>query len=182
MLGQPRPKTKAAGRRSKRAKVIAPVTLTPDVESQMRLRERWSHKAQGTPETHEHAAQVAKRPGALARLLASGAIDAHQLAAAEEIALAYERTVSEVTARTAAWKVRCSGGRRGELGAIEGVAAVKLDLAYSAWRRDAGVHAPMLLAMIVDDVGVTVAARRYRMSTRRARAVLVAALDRWRRV
>ena len=182
VLGKPRPKTKASGRRSKRSKPIEPVTLAPDIEVRVQMRERWSHKREGTPETHEHAAIEASRPGALARLVATGALDAHQLAAAEEIALAYQRTVADVTVRTAKWDARCSGGRRGELGAIEGVAAARLDLAYSAWRHDAGVHAAMLLAIIVDDIGLTATARASRMSVRRARTVLTTALDRWRRV
>ena len=47
----------------------------------MALRERWSHK-QGTPETLEQASRT--QQGALARLYRTGALDANQLAAAEE--------------------------------------------------------------------------------------------------
>jgi hypothetical protein len=39
----------------------------------------------------------------------------------------------------------------------------------------------MLLSIIVDDVGLTIAARRWRLSNRRTRSVLTAALDAWRR-
>lgn len=154
--------------------------LAPGIEERVQLRERWSHKARGTPETHEHAAAEARREGALARLHATGAIDAHQLAAAEEIMAAYRAVTADVTVRTAKLEPRGTGG--GPLAAsAERISAVILDRAYSAWRDAVHPHGAMLLSIIIDDVGLTIAARRARMSNRRARAVLVAALDRWRR-
>lgn len=180
VLERPRPKPVVTGRRIKRKAAVAPV-LAPDIEARVALREDWRGMA-GTPDTYAHVAEQNARAGALARLVATGAIDAHQLAAAEEIALAYSRTVSDVAVRTAAWQVRYSVGRSGDMAAVEGIHSAILDLAYTRWRAAAGPHAAMLLAMIVDDIGVTIAARNYRMSNRRARAILIAALDRWRRV
>lgn len=179
VLGKPRPKVKASPRRSKRKPMAPPPLLAPGIEERVALREEW-RGIEGTPETLQHAAIERSRPGALARLVATGAIDAHQLAAAEEIALAYTRTVADVAVRTASWSRGLSGGRRGSA-ASEGVAAAFLDLTYTAWREAVGAHAAMLLAIIVDDLPVTAAARRWRMSNRRAVGVLSTSLDRWRR-
>ena len=185
--GQPRPRpelSKPAGMakhewKAKRRQLLdRGVELAPTIEEQVRLREEW-RGIEGTPETLQYAQEQSSRPGALARLHATGAIDAHQLAAAEEIQLAYTRTVADVAVRTANWSGGQGGGRNGA--AAEGIAAAYLDLAYTRWRENAAGHAPMLLAIIVDDVAVTVAARRYRLSTRKARDILVLALDRWRR-
>ena len=69
VLGEPRPKPKGANR-LKKGKTPAIVTLEPGIEERVQLRERWSHKTNGTAETHEHAAVQARREGALARLVA----------------------------------------------------------------------------------------------------------------
>lgn len=108
VLGQPRPKFKVSAKR-KKAKVANVVQLVAGVEERVQLRERWSHK-QGTPETHEHVAAEARREGALLRLHATGAIDAHQLAAAEQIATAHRAITADVAVRTAKLEPRGSGG------------------------------------------------------------------------
>jgi 3-oxoacyl-ACP reductase-like protein len=154
--------------------------LAPGIEEAVQLRERWSHKAQGTPETHDHFARAAQREGSMARLVATGAIDAHQLAAAQEIATAHEAIVADVAVRTAKLEPRGTGG--GPLAASAGpIAAVIRERAYTDWRAAVGPHATMLLAIIVDDMALTHAARRWRLSNRRARAILISSLDRWRR-
>lgn len=176
--GRPRPK--AARNRARKGKVAPIVRLAPGIEEAVQLREAYSHKTHGTPQTHAHFNAASRRVGSLARLLATEAIDAHQLAAAQQIAEAFEATVADVSVRIANYEVRGSGG--GPLAAsAEPIAAVIRERAYSDWRRAVGAHAPMLLAIIVDDMALTAAARRWRMSTRRARGVLVTALDRWRR-
>jgi hypothetical protein len=53
------------------------------------LVQRWKHKNEGTPETHEQASR--RNQGALASLYKNGSIDAEQLASAVEIALVAER-------------------------------------------------------------------------------------------
>lgn len=178
VLGRPRPKP--SRNRVRKGKVAPIVRLAPGIEEQVQLREAYSHKAQGTPQTHAHAEAAARRVGSLARLVESGAIDAHQLAAAQQIAEAFEATVADVSVRIANYEVRGTGG--GPLAAsAEPIAAVIRDRAYSDWRVAVGAHVQMLLAIIVDDMALTTAARRWRMSNRRARGVLVTALDRWRR-
>lgn len=189
VLGQPRPSPPALKKPKGMAKGVwkierrrlldAGAQLAAGIEEQVALREDW-RGIEGTPQTLQHAQAQNSRPGALARLVATGAIDTHQLAAAEEIELAYSRTVADVAVRTANYSRGLSGGRRKDA-AGEGIAAAYLDLAYTQWRAAVGPHAAMLLSIIVDDVPVTAVARRYRMSARRARTILVLALDRWRR-
>ncbi|WP_156359491.1 hypothetical protein [Sphingomonas sp. Leaf28] len=179
VLGEPRPKPKGANRR-KKGKAAATVTLVPGIEERVQLRERWSHKTNGTAETHEHAAAQARREGALARLVGTGAIDAHQLAAADQIAEAYHSITAEVAVRTANLEPRSSGG--GPHSASHApIAAVIRERAYARWREAVAPHGAMLLAIIVDDMALTTAARDWRLSNRRARSLLVSALDSWKR-
>lgn len=154
--------------------------LADGVEEHVQLRERWSHKAKATPETLEHAAVSAGRAGVLLRLVRTGAIDAHQLAAAERIAEAFAAITAEVTVRTAKWGDRNPGGGPNAAEAVP-IAAVIQQRTYQRWREETGVHAPMVLAIVVDDMAVTTAARRWRLSDRKARGILIAALDRWQR-
>jgi hypothetical protein len=179
VLGRPRPRaaTPAGKRRGRRARPTEPVVLAPGIEERVALRERWSHKAHGTPETHEHADEVQRRSGSLARLLASGAIDKEQLAAAEQIVDAHRAITADVAVRTASWETRVHSGGRDA--GIENLARVRAELTYGAWRRAVAGPIDALLDMIVGDVGVTIVARHHAMSTRRTRALLIAALDLW---
>ena len=152
--------------------------LAPGIEERVALHEAWRGIA-GTPETNEHAVAAASREGALARLVQTGALDAHQLAAAQDIATAYDLITAEVAVRTAKLERSTGGGPNAASAAPIG--RVLLERAYTRWRADVAPHADMLLAIIVDDLALTAAARRWRMSNRRARSVLVLALDRWRR-
>lgn len=170
-LGRARPKP--TGHKTRR--VAKPTALAPGVEDWVALREKWSHKA-GTAETMERVELAAKQPGALARMLKSGAIDADQLAAAEEIATAHRAITAAVRVRTANYE-RVDGGARdaGE----EAFARMRGEVAYRRWRDEVGPLAAPLLAMIVDDDGVVATARRYRVSTRRMGALLAASLSLW---
>lgn len=190
VLGQPRPQpmlpaTRPAGMsrqewKAERKRILAtPVRLAPDIERQMVLREQFGG-GKATPEVRLHAQCEMMREGSLERLVRSGAIDAHQLAAAEDIRLAHEAVTAEVRVRTARLTRGISGGAR-STGEGESLSQIMRQRAYSVWREAAGPHAAMLLAIIVDDMALTRAARRWRLSNRRARAVLVTALDRWRR-
>ena len=67
VMGRSRP-SPARTRKLRKAVVV----LADGIEDRVQLRERWSHKAEGTPETHEHADQAQRRPGSLARLYAAG--------------------------------------------------------------------------------------------------------------
>jgi len=177
VLGAPRPRRKLT---SKRKKTKAPIIrLAPGIEERVQLREDWSHK-QGTPETHARAAAAAKIDGTLARLQRSGAIDAHQAAAAELIVAAHERITADVAVRTARLEPRGSGGGA-NAAAAERIAAVILERRYTDWRARVGPFAAMMLAIIVDGMALGAAARRWRKSDRCARRLLVDALDQWGR-
>jgi hypothetical protein len=152
--------------------------LAPGIEERVALQEAWRGIA-GTPETNEHAVVVASREGALARLVQTGALDAHQLAAAQDIATAYSLITADVAVRTA--KLERSTGGGPNAASAERIARVLLERAYTQWRADVAAHADMLLAIIVDDVALTAAAKRWRLSNRRARSILALGLDRWRK-
>lgn len=176
VLGAPRPKVGANKRKKGKASVFR---LAPGIEEAVALREEWRGIA-GTPETLHHVQRERSREGAIARLVATGALDAHQLAAAQEIVVAHDAIVADVAVRTAKLEPRGTGGGPNAASA-ERISAVLREAAYTRWREAVAPHAPMLLAVIVDDVGLVAAARRWRLSNRRARAVLTRALDIWRR-
>lgn len=179
VMGAPRPKP---GRnKARKGKIATIVRLAPGIEERVQLRERWSQKANGTAETHEFAQAEARREGALARLVATGALDVHQLAAAEQIATAHHAITADVAVRTAKLEPRGSGGGP-DAASAERIGAVLREMAYSRWRAAVGADGAMLLAIIVDDIGLVAAARRWRMSNRRAKAILIRALDGWKRV
>ncbi|TCP30709.1 hypothetical protein [Sphingomonas sp. BK235] len=175
VLGAPRPRRKPT---SKRKKAKAPtIELAPGIEERVQLRELYGHR-QGTPETHHFFDLAQRQEGALTRLHRTGAIDHHQLAAAERIIAAHEQISADVAVRTAKWGARGSGGGPNAASA-ERIGAVLLEQRYTAWRAACAPHTAMLLAIIVNHLPLTESARRWRMSNRRARAVLVAGLDQW---
>lgn len=177
VLGRPRPKL-APGRKTRRSKRGAVVTLAPGIEGQVALRETWGRWA-GTPETERYAAIVSVREGSLARLHQSGAIDAAQLAAADEIGGVHARIAADVQVKTASLETRIDAGRRGGGAALETFAQIRREQAYTRWRQGLGAQAAVALAMIVDDVGVAAASVRFRMHKRRAKRILIEALDAW---
>jgi hypothetical protein len=187
VLGRPRPlpEAPAAPARKRKGKiksvprpVLPPIVLAPGVEEHVALRERWSHKAQGTPETHEHVDQAKRRPGSLARLYTSGAIDKDQLAAADQIAEAYRLITADVAVRTASLETRVDGGRHGKV-EHDKLWLVATNLAYDSWRTMVGGCVEALLEVIVHDVGLTIVARNGGISMPRARRMLTDALDLW---
>jgi len=160
------------------------------------LRERYSqaqadfgHKRNGTTATHDGASRV--RQGALARLHASGAISNDQLGWALEIAAEHERIGAEVAVRGANLDGRVDGGRSRD-DVFEAIGRVRRAVAYTRWRAGlidlcqgaspltaSSIAAGALLDMIVDDLGITWAARRMRVGVRRMRKLLDDALDLW---
>ncbi|MGN6270878.1 MAG: hypothetical protein ACTHM0_13420 [Sphingomonas sp.] len=171
VLGEPRP------RAPRRRRGRAPIALEPGIEEPVALREKWSHKA-GTPETLEHAELARCRPGSLARLFATAAIDRDQLAAADAIAEAHRMITADVAIRTASLETRVDGGRHGRI-EEEQLGRVRAELAYDWWRRSVAGPIDALLAVIVHDVGLTIVARRHGLSMPRARRLLTDALDLW---
>ena len=136
----------------------------------------WSHKREGTPETHAQAARTVQ--GALARLYMSGAIDADQLASAEQIVRVHAQIVRDVVVATTSLETRIDAGRGGDGIFYEALGRVRAEIAYSAWRGSLAKPG-VVLAMITEDVAVTTAAQRFGMRTATAKQQLVDALDRW---
>lgn len=136
----------------------------------------WKHKLHGTPQTHAKAART--RQGALARMYEAGAIDIEQLNAAVEIALVVRLLTSDVTIGTVSLETRVDQSRQPGAMFYERLGRVRREVAYSRWRKRLS-HPAMVLAMIVDDCGVSVAARHWRMRNSQAKALLVSALNLW---
>ncbi|HXH52555.1 MAG TPA: hypothetical protein VNH53_03875 [Sphingomicrobium sp.] len=145
-----------------------------------KIRQQWKHKNEGTPETHEHASR--RNQGALARLYKSGAINAEQLAAAVEIAAVVERIGADVSVRTASLETRVDVDRHGDGSFYERLGQVRREIAYSRWREQVRAMGPIaaVLDMVAGEpAGFTVVARRYGMHNRRAKRLLIDALDLW---
>lgn len=123
------------------------------------------------------------RPGAIARLWQSEAIDRDQLAAAHAIAEAARVLAAPVAVRTASLETRIDGGGANDA-FFEALGKVRAEIAYAAWRGDQvalGRRGRAVLAIVVEDVGLAQAAADARVSARAARAALIAALDAWPR-
>lgn len=151
-------------------------------ERQMRLERaeaarRWDHKREGTAQTHDHHAR--QREGAMRRLYLSGAIDSEQLESSSQIAGVAEQIGRDVSVRTASLETRVDTTRRGDGAFWENLYRVRLEVAYGRWRAAHASHIAPLLEMIVEDVAITIVARRYRIGVRRTKAILIAALDAW---
>lgn len=141
---------------------------------------RWSHKREGTPETHEAHSQ--RRAGAIARLHASGLLDDDEVAWSQEIAAAAERIMAEAQVRTASLETRVDTSRHGDA-FFEALGAVRREMAYSRWRAQLLPKvAALALDVILHDVGLSRAAAAHGMHVRRARRLLVEALHHWAHV
>lgn len=181
-----------------RNKTVTPATVTPatqridaawrmrhpDIAAAERALKRgnrqidkdFGHKVRGTPQTHAHAART--RQGSLARAYERGAINADQLAAAAQIQTVHTRIIGDVTIRPMRYDQRVSEGSRHGAAEHEALGAVRASVAYTTWRTQLTRPAPVL-AMIIDDVGISVAARRWRMRNAGAMQLLREALDQW---
>lgn len=145
---------------------------------------KFGHKRNGTVETHAAAATM--RQGALARLHRSGAISNDQLGWALEIQAEHERIDAAVGFCGASLETRVDISRNCDAAFFETLGAVRRAMAYTRWRNSLSMlcspcltGAQHVLEMVVADLGVTWGARRLRMSVRRARKVLIDALDMW---
>lgn len=145
-------------------------------KEQADLSKKYGHKRHGTPETHAHAARVVQ--GALARLYQSGAINADQLAWSVEIAQVHAQITADTSLRCCSLEMRVDRGRGQDGTFFEKLGAVRAEIAYSAWRARLKRPQPVL-AMIIEDMGIAAAARRYGLHHRTARRLLIEALDQW---
>lgn len=148
------------------------------------LAKRWSHKNEGTPETHERfnaqpdrVRRVAGSP--LHRMEALGTITSDERAAAEEIASIVEMIERSVSIRSASLEARVdnSGSARDAL--IESLGRIRLEVAYRAWRQAIPQPRRMILDMILTNVPYVRLAKSYRMHWRTARKRLITALRMW---
>jgi hypothetical protein len=182
VLGKPRPVERVTeGRRKGRRKprvVERPARLEPGIEEAMQVREAWSHKGNGTPETWERSLRT--HDGALIQLHRNGTIDKDQLEWATQIANVYRSLEAEVGVKVASLEARVDQSGRGAGLAAEGVYRVRMHLAYGYWRQALPAPKQMVLDMIVGDaIGYTVAAKLYRVHNRKAKRFLIEAINRW---
>lgn len=181
VLGHPRPtevvtEGKRKGRRRPK-RVERPVPLAPDIERAVKLRERWSHKNRGTPETWETATRT--HTGALAQLHANGTINNEQLEWAAQIANVYRSIEADVGIKVASLEARVDQSSRPPVIA-ERIHRVRMHLAYTFWRDMILAPKALVLDMLVGDmIGYSVAAIRHRVHPRKAKRRLLEAIDRW---
>lgn len=181
VLGAPRPTEKVTiGKRGGRRKpktIEVPTQLPPGIEEAVQMRERWSHKARGTPETWDAA--VRTHQGALSQLHRNGTIDSEQLEWAAQISNVHRSIEADVAVKVASLEARVDQSRR-PIGAIESIRRVRHHLAYGDWRDRLPSPKALVMDMIVGDaIGYTVAARVHRVHNRKAKRLLIEAIDRW---
>jgi hypothetical protein len=150
-------------------------------KARVAMLKRWDHKYDGTPETHEHASRC--NQGALARLYDTGSIDRDQLAAGVQIAQVAERIGADVAVKTASLETRVDQTRVGDGSFYERLTHVRHEMTYTRWRGEVRGPIGAVLDMIVGEpAGFTIIARRYRMHNRKAKRLLIDALDLWPRI
>lgn len=150
-------------------------------QSRLEIAARWSHKAEGTVQTHEHAS---RRGDPLTRLFIAGHIDRDQLTAAEEISEVFEWIERDVAVKVIGYEPRVdrtrSGAVNGSLRHIETVRRVRMEVAYSWWRSRLPSPCSAILDMLVgDQLSFSTVALRHGMHKRRARRLLIDALNLW---
>lgn len=139
---------------------------------------RWSHKNEGTAETHDHASRT--HQGALARLHLAGQISIDELAWAVEIAMVAESIERDVAVRVISYEPRidCSASAKNSM--VEGIARVRREVAYTYWRERIPQPKRAILDMIVGEPkAFSAVAREYRMGKGRARQLLIDAINLW---
>lgn len=134
----------------------------------------------GTPETKAKAAKV--RQGSLARMYEAGQLTIEQLASAQQIRGVAERIGRDVGYGSFSLETRVDQSRSGTGAFFEALGAVRAEVAYRRWcdwlKRNAHAGAPAI-AMIIDELPVTQAAKHWGMRTASARKQLSTALDEW---
>lgn len=134
----------------------------------------------GTPETKAKAAKV--RQGSLARMYEAGQLTIEQLASAQQIRGVAERIGRDVGYGSFSLETRVDQSRSGNGAFFEALGAVRAEVAYRRWcewlKRDAHAGAPAI-ALIVDELSVTQAAKHWGMRTASVRKQLSTALDEW---
>lgn len=138
----------------------------------------FSHKREGTFQTHFHASRT--REGALVRLYMAGHINADQLADANEISSVTERFHREVGCGIVNYEPRIDRSMNIPTILIEGIRWVRLEMAYGWWRQRAPKPIAAVLDMLAGDpMAYSTAARVHRIHKRKARRILIDAIDLW---
>lgn len=115
----------------------------------------------------------------LARLNARGVITDDQLAAAQEIAIIYERIGADVAVGSGSASERVDNdGGAGSYGG-ESYHRVCLNQAYSRWRLKLPLPRALVLDMVTEDHQLAIIAQRHHKGWRKAIAMLKDALDMW---
>jgi len=140
--------------------------------------DRDPHFDAGTPETAQKARSV--QQGALARMFELGHLSADELAWSQEIRAVAEKLARDVTIGTFSLETRVDQSRSGQGASLEGLRAVRAEVAYTSWRGDL-TEAKLVLAMIVEDVSWRTAAERFHIGPVRAKKALLDALQAWPR-
>lgn len=133
------------------------------------------------PDEGGHLAKTKRRRSAssMARMHEKGQITADQHAAAMEIALVAELIERSVSVRGASLEARVDSSGSGRDVLVERLAIVRLERAYSDWRRFLPMPRRMVIDMVLADRDLYATARMFRVSWPTARKRLIAALDRW---
>ncbi len=148
----------------------------PEIEARLQIKERWSHKNFGTPETWE---RDGLHTDALIQLQKNGTLDNEQVEWAAQISNVHRSIESDTTVKIASFEARVDQSVRPPAIA-ERIHRVRMHRAYTFWRDMLPAPKSLVLDMIVGDtIGYTVAARRHRVHNRKALRLLVDAINRW---
>lgn len=140
--------------------------------------DRWAHKNEGTPETLEWANRAEQT--SLSRMFMSGAIDVDQLAWAVEIATAAEIYEQDVAVRIVDYQPRIDCSASGKDVLVEGIMRVRREMAYGYWRNRIPNPKRAILDMLVGEtVSFSTVAKQYGMHKRKAKRLLISAIDIW---
>ena len=180
VLGADRPTEKVMeGKRKGRRKpryVKRPSVLPDGIEQAVTLREVFGYGS-ATPET---ARAAGTHQGAIAQLHRNGVIDDQQLEWAAQIANVYRTLTADVDVSVSSLEARIDESRGGREMVGESTHRVRMHLAYGYWRDGQAVKRQMVLDMLVGDtIGYTVAAHRHRCHKRRAKKLLIDAINAW---
>ena len=161
----------------RRAKALALITATRREIERERLTKRWSHKNEGTPETHERASKVRQSP--IHRMHALGKITNDQLLAAQEIAGVVEMIERGVSVKSASLEARVDCSNSARDGLIESLGRIRLEVTYRAWRQAIPMPRRMIIDILTSTASYVRIAAKHGLAWRTARRRLVTALDMW---
>ncbi|MBP6554635.1 MAG: hypothetical protein KA233_03045 [Novosphingobium sp.] len=108
-----------------------------------------------------------------------GSITEEQFEASVEIARVAEIIAQAVGTRSASLEARVDNSGSAKDLLIEHIGRVRLEATYSEWRQTLPMPRRMVIDLVTGSVSLTVSSRRYRMRKRKAKVILVDALDRW---